>query len=224
MNAEERAIKAIIDLMIQHKYEPGSKLQEADLAEELGMSRTPVRNALRKLVAEGLLENKPFRSCSIPILSLEDMREVFLVRSTMEALAAKEAAGKISENRIAILKDLLQQEEKAYLGSDPNLYYDINERFHMEVLEGSENSYLIRHGRPIFLRSQLYIYYYDRFCMEQKPNVEFITNPESQYSKVDHKGLVRALEEKDSEVAELIAGRHIMNTFNNIRSRLLTFR
>jgi hypothetical protein len=57
----------------------------------------------------------------------------------------------------------------------------------------------------------------------QKPNVEFFINPESQYPKIDYKRLVRALEEKDSDVVGLIAGRHIMKTFNNLKSRVSTF-
>ncbi len=221
MNAEERAIRAIIKLMINRKYGPGERLQEAELAGELGMSRTPVRNALRKLSAEGLLDMQPNRGCFIPFLSLEDMQSVFLFRSRLEGFAAELAAKGISEQEIQRLKELVSKENEIYLSSDTETYNKINEKIHLGILQGSGNSYLIRLARPVILRSQLYVFYYDRFCRERKPKAEYVTSPESHHSLIAHSRLVRALEERECEIAKLLAERHILSTLEDLKKAFL---
>lgn len=223
MNAEERAIRAIINLMIQRKYAPGERLQEAELAGELGMSRTPVRNALRKLSAEGLLDMQPNRGCFIPFLSLEDMQSVFLLRSRLEAFAAEQAAENITEQELQTLKELVAQENETYLSSDAESYNKINEKIHLGILQGSGNSYLVRLARPVVLRSQLYVFYFDRFCREHKPKAEYVARPESHHSLVAHSRLIRSLEERESEIARILAERHILDTLEDLKKALLVW-
>lgn len=221
MNAEERAIRAIINLMIHRKYAPGERLQEAELAGELGMSRTPVRNALRKLSAEGLLDMQPNRGCFVPFLSLADMQSVFLLRSRLEGFAAELAATNISGKELQDLKGLVACENETYLSADAETYNKINEKIHLGVLHGSGNPYLIRLARPVILRSQLYVFYYDRFCREHKPKAEYVASPESHHSLVAHSRLVRALDERECEIARILAERHIKDTLDDLKKAFL---
>lgn len=216
MNAEERAIRAIIRLMIHREYAPGQRLQEAELAKELGMSRTPVRNALRKLSAEGLLDMQPNRGCFIPFLNNEDMKSVFLLRSRLESFAAEQAAINISKRDLETLKELIDNEYSIYISSDPEAYRDINEKIHTCVLKASGNTYLIRIARPVILRSQLYIFYYGQYCRERNHTADSFISSESHPSIVGHSRIVRALEESDGEVAGILTKRHILGTLDEL--------
>lgn len=215
--AEERASQAIIQLIIDHKYLPGEKLLEAELATELGMSRTPIRSALRKLAAEGFLEMQANRGCSVPFLTLEDMETLFHFRADLEGFAAQAAAQAIRPEQIEEIGNLLDMEKNIYSQADALTYNKLNEAIHQAVVDASANSYLIRAARPIFLRSELYIFYYDRFCREKKPKVEYLEVPENHSSVVEHAKLLRALEESEAEIARLVARRHVLHTMEQLR-------
>lgn len=217
MTAEERASHAIIQLIIDHKYLPGEKLLEAELATELGMSRTPIRSALRKLAAEGFLEMQANRGCSVPFLTLDDMETLFNFRAELEGFAAYEAARAIRPQQIDEVRKLLEMEKGIYSRADALTYNKLNEEIHKAVVDASGNSYLIRAVKPIFLRSELYIFYYDRFCREKKPKVEYLEVPETHNSMVEHAKLLRALEESEADIARLVAKRHVLHTMEQLR-------
>ncbi len=215
--AEERANQAIVELIIKHKYLPGDKLFEADLAQELGMSRTPIRNALRKLAAEGFLEMQANRGCSVPFLTLEDMEKLFTFRAELEGLAAYEAAQRITEGEILAMRKLLEEEKNIYSRADALSYNNVNEKIHNNIINASGNAYLIRTARSIFLRSKLYIFYYDRFCREKEPKAEYLQIPEKHNSRIEHEKLLRAFIEREPEVARIIATRHVRATAEQLR-------
>lgn len=217
ITAEERASQAIIQLIIDHKYLPGEKLLETDLAHELGMSRTPIRSALRKLAAEGVLDIHANRGCSVPFLTLDDMETLFRFRAELEGMAAATAASVISEREIDEIKTLLEQEKNIYGQSDALHYNRINEHIHKKIVNASRNSYLIRSINPIFLRAELYIFYYDRYCREKKPKIEYIELPETHSSIIEHNKLLRSLSEREPDMARIIAKRHVLETMEQLR-------
>jgi len=215
--AEERASQEIIKLIVDHKYLPGEKLLEVELACELGMSRTPVRNALRKLSAEGYLDMQANRGCSVPFLTLGDMEKLFSFRAELEGLAASKAALVIDKKKIELLEKLLDIEKSIYRQPDALQYNNINEQIHKVIVNASDDNYLIRSFRPVFLRAQLYVFYYDRYCREKKPKIEYIELPETHNSIVEHGKLTRALAEGEPEVAGIIAKRHVVETMEQLR-------
>lgn len=83
-SAENLAYEAILEMILSKEFSPGDRLVESEIAERLNLSRTPVRNVMRQLVAEGLLEVKENKGCYIPKLTPQDMYEVFKARAYME--------------------------------------------------------------------------------------------------------------------------------------------
>lgn len=215
--AEERANQAIVELIIEHKYLPGEKLFEVDLAQELGMSRTPIRNALRKLAAEGFLEMQANRGCSVPFLTLDDMESLFKFRADIEGFAAQEAAQRITKEEILEMQKLLEMEKNIYSQADALSYNNVNEKIHSGIISASGNPYLMRTARSIFLRSKLYIFYYDRFCREKAPKAEYLQAPAKHNSLVEHEKILRAFVEKEPDVARIIAARHVYSTAEQLR-------
>ena len=97
---EELAYGEIVRLILENHFKPGDFLLETELAQDLNLSRTPVRHALSQLVAEGILDKKKKKGCFIPAVSPEDARHVFFAREHMEGLAATSAARYASEEDI----------------------------------------------------------------------------------------------------------------------------
>jgi len=219
--AEERANQAIVQLIIDHKYLPGQKLLEKDLAQELNMSRTPIRSALKKLAASGLLDIQSNKGCSVPFLTLEDMERLFSLRAWLESYAAYEAANHITEEQLESLKDLLNKEKNFYSRGDILAYNRINEQIHKSIVAASGDPYLINLSRFLFLRSQLYIFYYDRLCIEKKPKLEWANSPSSHPSITEHEKILRALAEREQDIARILAQRHVLTTMNDLRKAYL---
>ena len=108
LDLEDRAYRAIIRMIIENKIKPGDAILETELAETLEISRTPVRQALGRLVTEGFLEKKRKKGCVIPFPSPEDAKQVFLAREILESQVAGEAALKATDNDLEKLKKILR--------------------------------------------------------------------------------------------------------------------
>ena len=116
-------VDSIRERILSGAYEPGERLVEAHLSTELGVSRMPVREALRVLAAEGIVTIEPRRGATVPLYSAEQVRELVEVRATLEALNAKLAAKRHDPEQIRKLEQILarrregQREDRA--GADP---------------------------------------------------------------------------------------------------------
>jgi DNA-binding GntR family transcriptional regulator len=142
-SALDRAVDAIVRGIREGRYVSGQRLVEADLIEELGVSRSSVREALRRLEAQGLIETEPHRGARVRRLSANDVREIYEVRAVVEPEAARLAALRIDEpgNRKTLKQSLKALQADAVKG-EILAYIDENARFHDTILTLSGNSQL----------------------------------------------------------------------------------
>jgi DNA-binding GntR family transcriptional regulator len=132
-------IKAAI---LAHELEPGQRMREAEIAEWLGISRTPTRDALRQLESDGLLEAAPRRGLVVATLDHHRVSEIYDVRAVLESLAARRAARQATATEIAILRDNLRRQEEAEPDDIPTLL-SLNTYFHDAINQSSRNRYLL---------------------------------------------------------------------------------
>lgn len=126
------------------RYQPGHRLVEADLTRELGVSRGPVREALSRLVADGLVEIVPHRGASVRQMTRQDVADLFAVRAMLEGGAARLAAERIGGGADATaLHAVLEETRGWHDGREPLHYVDANERFHQVVVENAGNRRLV---------------------------------------------------------------------------------
>ena len=102
----DKAYAAIYDALTAGRFRPGEHLAEERLAREIGVSRTPVREALRRLSTEGFVEFMPNQGGRVPSLSFDDVKEIFDLRVILEGYAASLAARKMTMDKIAELRKL----------------------------------------------------------------------------------------------------------------------
>jgi DNA-binding GntR family transcriptional regulator len=204
---EEYAYRKIIRMIIDNRYNPGDFLLETELSEELGYSRTPVRQALSRLMTEGFLEKKKKKGYFIPVPTPEDAKNVFFTREIIEGKTAAAAALNASDWEILELKELLKGQGNTIENTEKENYSLINEKFHLGIAKMSKNPYLERYCRHIFWRSNVYIFFFDKYYANKMLKNEVHETPNQ------HLNILNAIEQKDSESAEFYMKQHIRNSY-----------
>ena len=186
------------DAILTGKLVPGERLMENQLADKLGVSRTPVREALRMLELENLVELVPRKGAQVLDMSEKDITNILEVRSALEGLATSLACKKMSKEDLQQLKSMEADFEKAVADNDVEHFVDIDEDFHDLIFAATENDKLIHIFKN--LRIQLY-----RYRMAQAKN-----NETSMSTIVaHHRSIIRAIENHDAEEGASIAQGHI---------------
>ncbi|MGQ0709744.1 MAG: GntR family transcriptional regulator [Rhodoferax sp.] len=137
----EEVAELLRQRIFKRELEPGSWIDELKIAEELGISRTPLREALKVLAAEGLVTMKVRRGAYVTEVSREDLANVYHLLAVLESDAAAVAATRASEAQMAELQALHQQLEDAAATAapHPDEFFALNERFHMRLMEIANN-------------------------------------------------------------------------------------
>lgn len=142
VSLSEKAYLVIKNAILNNKLKPREILSEEALAAELGISRTPLRSALKKLSFEGLVVINPGRNAVVADLSFEDVKKVFTVRIALEPLAAKAAATSIKQDELMDLQEILEIQEEATRMDDYDLFLQKDYEFHTAVAKYSDNDLL----------------------------------------------------------------------------------
>ena len=131
-------------LIIAGKYAPGEWLRKEEIASQLGVSMTPVREALDLLVSAGLAEREPYRGVRVLQLSVEEIVEAYAMRLLLESTAARSAAGLITAEQVSALRRLLEQMEGMATLNEMHSLRLLNREFHLQVVNAAGNSLLSR--------------------------------------------------------------------------------
>lgn len=126
------------------KLKPGERLMEIDLAEKLGVSRTPIREAIRKLELEGLVVMEVRKGAYVADVSIKDTLDILEVRSVLEGLAASLAAKRMTDDEIKGLHDILQSFNQAVKENDMKHMIEYDTKFHNKIFESTRNKKLIQ--------------------------------------------------------------------------------
>lgn len=123
---------------------PGSRVPERRLCEQFGVSRTPMREALRALAAEGLLEIQPHRGATVRKFKPEDIDHMFQVLEVLEALAGELACGAMTDEELAETARLHERMMKAYRRRDRRTFFALNQQIHEQIVRSARNPALTR--------------------------------------------------------------------------------
>jgi DNA-binding GntR family transcriptional regulator len=194
-----RLEQAIVDGQLA----PGERIHADGLAEHFGVSRIPVREALRALHANGWLEIRPRRETVVAQQTAEELVDLFEVRLLVDVHAARLAADRRDSNDLSSLARLID-EGKAVEETDGVMLAPINERFHVAVAEAAKNTVLLQVTQALAKRVR---WYFARVAPER-----------GLYSVVEHAELVDAIQGRDGDLAASIARAHIERTRDAARN------
>ena len=155
--------------ILKGELEPGERLMEIQLAERLGVSRTPIREAIRKLELEGLVLMIPRKGAEVAKISARSLRDVLEVRRALEELAIELACQRMSEEEVGNLQKAQEDFKKAIAEGDAMKIAETDEHFHDVIYEGTQNAKLIQMLNN--LREQMYRYRLEYIKDEDKRKI-----------------------------------------------------
>lgn len=195
----ERAYQQLRAAIQAGQLPPGTRLREVELAESLGLSRTPVREALSRLESEGLVVNEPNRGMMVTRLDASMVSELYVMREVLESTAAALAARHATDVEISLLRDIVERDLS--FADDPDRLAMNNRLFHETLHRCAHNRYLLKTLRSL----------HESMALLGRSTLAVPGRARGSYE--EHMSLVEALEARNPEQAEHIARRHIQQAY-----------
>ncbi|WP_227817498.1 GntR family transcriptional regulator [Nitrogeniibacter aestuarii] len=198
LRRSEQLGEEIEERIVTGQYRPGMRLDEQDLANEFGVSRTPIREALIQLASTGMIEMRPRRGAIVAQASATRLCEMFEVMAELEAMCGRLAARRITPAEQAELLEAHRACEAARDADDPDEYYRLNEVFHQRIYQASHNGFLAEQAEALHRRLRPY----------RRLQLRVRNRMRTSYS--EHQAIVERILEGDSEGAADTLQRHVV--------------
>ena len=192
--------------ILNGKYKRGEELVESSIGKELGISRTPVREAIRQLEMEGLVQLVPNKGAFVTGISEKDVRDIYLIRARLEGLAARMAAKNITPELLDAMEETVVLSEYHAKKEHYEQVCEMDSKFH-KLLYKASGSRILEHTLTDFHQ------YVQRVRM-----ASIMKKRRMEKSNDEHDAILTAIREHDEEKAELVATRHISNTVENLKN------
>lgn len=196
--------QSLRDMIAQNELAPGDRIREQALSERLQVSRTPMREALRILAAERLVELLPNRGAVVAAPSLKEVRDLLSVLGMMEALAGEQAALNGTDDELSEIRALHYEMRASFERRDKLAYFKLNQAIHRAIVAASHNSALAEmHDQ---LNARLYRVRYQ----------SNLSNDNWQTAIEEHEAILDALGRRDAAAVASILRNHLGSTWSNI--------
>ena len=196
-NISERVYEVLSERIINQKIKPGQRLKEEQLAQEMGVSRTPLRKTLSNLARDGFLEIEPHKGAKVRKFHAEDVGEVYDIRMALESLAARLAASKVASKDLEKLKVLFSKKDARTLIKADTQLHDL-------IIRNCGNKKLTKMLNNLHSLIQAF-----RIA-------GYVSMRRSVAATSDHMKILRALSMRDGEAAENLMRKHIARTKKEI--------
>ncbi len=199
-----RVFQKIREDILSGKYKENEELKEVAIGEELGVSRTPVREAFRQLELEGLIQIIPNKGAYVTGITAKDVKDIYMIRSLLEGLCARMATEKITKEQMEEMEENIYLAEFHAQKGHMDQMAELDNRFHDILYEACDSKmleHLLRDFHQYVLR------------VRQKT---LATNSRGNASNNEHKQIMEAIKEKDAQRAEKLANQHMINAYDNM--------
>lgn len=204
----EEVLERLRDMIIEGRLTPGQRINEGAVGAQLGVSRTPLREAIKTLASEGLVEIQPAKGAVVRKFSAQDLLQILEVLKTLEQLGGRMTCAQASDAAVAAIKALHDEMMELYRARNRLDYFKLNQAIHSAIVAASGNSVLVEmHGT---LQARI-------------KRLRFIGNegPEKWAGAVaEHEEMIAALLKRDGEALAAIIGKHMDSTLVRVRDVL----
>jgi DNA-binding GntR family transcriptional regulator len=190
-------VEILRDAILSGEIQPGERLLQEELAERFKVSPTPVREAIQQLVAEGVLSHSPYKGVQVAEVNLDDVREVYLIRSVVERLATRVAVPNLRIVDVQRLHALQKEIEAQVEGTDRSQLLRLNREFHMLIYESAGMPQLIQIIKTLWIKSPW--------------DTLFVVPNRAQKVVLEHNQILSAIDRGDHELAGQYMQEHIEN-------------
>ncbi|MHA0855441.1 GntR family transcriptional regulator [Paenibacillus sp. CMAA1364] len=205
MSAKERAYTQIHRWIIDGTLQPKEQLIDAELAEALGVSRTPIREALLLLEVQGLVEVHPGKATIVKDINKDDILKLYPVFATLHALATELATSVIGPDQMEQLKMLNAKFAEAIENKQPYQAMEMDEQFHNLIVEISDNLYVSTFSSTIQTHIRRFKYV---FLKQHETNTDT--------SVEEHEAIIEAMEQRDAVKASAIMKQNLLRPMNEL--------
>ncbi|BCJ95549.1 GntR family transcriptional regulator [Anaerocolumna cellulosilytica] len=202
-----RVFKKIREDILSGVYSQNEELKETTIGAELGVSRTPVREALRQLELEGLVNIIPNKGAYVNGISEKDIHDIYIIRSYLEGLCARWACEHITQEQIDELEEVVYLSEFHAKKEHHEQIVELDNKFHQLIYEAS-SSKILNHVLSDF-----------HHYVQRIRKITLASDLRAANSNKEHTAILDAIRQRDGERAENLAHEHIMNTIKNISER-----
>ncbi|MEA3336743.1 MAG: GntR family transcriptional regulator [Chloroflexota bacterium] len=204
----ELVLNKLRDAIIDGTLVPNEQLKTTDLAEEMGVSRTPVREALFRLEDEGLVVTQPYRGAIVAPMSVEGVLGAYELLSVIEGLAGRKAAETIDDQDLEDLENILTEMQEALDRQEYGVYYDCNYRFHSEISSWYQNE------KAQEILHQLWNY-------TQRLRQQYPSSPRRFANAMkEHRAMLAALRRHDGQQVESLLRQHGEDSVSELMRRI----
>ncbi|MBR5371650.1 MAG: GntR family transcriptional regulator [Oscillospiraceae bacterium] len=199
-----RVFNAIENAILDGEYKDGDSLNELRLSKELGVSRTPVREALMQLELEGLVKNVPNKGAVVIGVTEQDIHDIYEIRIRIEGLAARLCAENITEDELHALEQIVDLQEFYLLKNDTEQIWKLDGDFHKIIYDASRS-------RPLrFTLSNFHNY------IKKARDISVQTEGRAEKTVAEHRAILDAIKAHNGELAEQLTAKHISNAEDNL--------
>lgn len=203
----QRAYELVLEKITRLELPPGAAINEQKLAEELGMALTPVQEALKQLAHDHLVRITPRHGLYVADVNVPDLEQISELRLDLEALAARLAAQRATEDDLVVL-EALRQDQVAADPADPRQLFDLDHKFHRAIAQAAGNKYLAQ-TLDHFYGMSLRLWYL------VLPHLAFLPGAVSK-----HLDMVDAIRRRDADAAGRIMHEHVAEFYDKVRAVL----
>jgi len=203
-----QALGTLREMIITGELKAGERLAEAAVCELLGISRTPLREALKLLAAEGLVELRPNRGATIAPLHADEIEALFEAVSGIERISAELAAKRMTPREIAHLHALQARMEEHFEREQRSAYFRLNQEIHQRIVAGAKNEVLTSTHASLLARA------------ERARYLALATHDRWDQSVEEHRHILEALEQGRSEEAGRLLAEHVAHTGEAVSANL----
>lgn len=196
-SVSELAYQALREAILSCSLAPGNRLNIGELSQRMGVSRTPIRDALQRLEVEGLVVTVPRSHTYVAELSLTEMNELYSIRLMLEGPVAEVATPQITEDDLARLRTLVSQAETLLQNNDFAGFTANNYEFHRIIYEATGNSRLLSLEQDLRSRCRRYIVIYTKESRREQQILE------------EHRAIIEALSSRDVALARQLLEQHV---------------
>lgn len=200
-----RVFHQIRDGILSGKYKDREELKEVAIGEELGVSRTPVREAFRQLELEGLLEIIPNKGAYVTGITAKDVQDIYAIRALLEGLAARWACEHITEEQIEDMEENIYMSKFHVAKGNHEQLAELDNQFHDTLYEAC-NSKMLQHQLCDFHQ---YVIRVRKMALADRTRGEA--------SNLEHARLLEAIKANDPDLAEKVAHQHMINAYENMK-------
>ena len=193
--------------ILNGRYKSQEELRESAIGKELGVSRTPVREALRQLELEGLVTIVPNKGAYVNGITPQDVEDIYLMRARLEGLCARMACERITRDQLDEMEEVIMLSKFHEKKEHFDQLVELDSRFHEILFEACQSKMMEHHLK------NLHQY------VQRVRKSSLSSGKRAEKSTIEHENIMLAIREKDGDKADALATQHILNTINNIRSR-----